>query len=247
MTIPKWRFALTAATIVFAIAPAAHAADLPGIGASDDRVRVDVHVAPWDAVARLQIPGIDRCTAFLVAPRTAVTAAHCLWGARLRRFVPAEAVHLLTGYASGAYALHSVAASYRIGPGYDPARPYATIGADFAVVTLASPLVTAGQALRLDAAPAAPGTRLVLGGFSQDRAEILLADRACQVTGDAVDAQGRMLLRHDCSATHGTSGAPVLVAEPDGTWRVVGVQVAARIGGPGGEAVPADDVLRLVN
>jgi protease YdgD len=214
------------------------AATLPGIGAADPRVPADMAAPPWTAVARLQIPGVDRCTAFLIAPARAVTAAHCLWSARLHRFMPPAAIHVLTGYASGAFTGHSIAIGTRIAAGYDPLHPYDTLGADVAVLSLAVPLATAATALTLADGPPAAGAALSLGGFSQDRAEILLVDRACTAGGFARDRQDRPLLRHDCTATHGTSGAPVLTRAAGGGWWVVGVQVAATIGARGGEAVP---------
>jgi protease YdgD len=222
------------------------AAGLPGIGADDPRVPVDGRAPPWAAVARLQIPGIDRCTAFLLAPRLAVTAAHCLWAARLNRFAPAEAVHVLSGYASGAYAFHTTVASFRIGAGYDPKQPYATLGADVALLTLSGDLGGSSAPLVLASPEASPGAALALGGYSQDRAEILLADLQCRAVGIVRDPQGGLLIRHSCTGTHGTSGAPLLVRRPDGGWAVAGVQVAGLVAGSGGEAVPAATIRALL-
>ena len=158
-----------------------------------------------------------------------------------------RSVHVLTGYASGGYAWHGVATSYRLGAGYDPLQPYATIGADIAVLVLASPVPGERVAtLRLIDMPIAPGTRLMLGGFSQDRAEVLIADRTCHAVSNARDQQGSMLLRHSCTATHGTSGAPLLATLADGIWGVAGVQVAALIGGSGGEAVAAETLRAML-
>ena len=71
------------------LALAGAAPSLPGVGVTDDRVTVDAAVAPWRSLERLQIPGENRCTAVLIGPRTALTAAHCLWAWRTHRFVAA--------------------------------------------------------------------------------------------------------------------------------------------------------------
>jgi protease YdgD len=220
---------------------------LAGIGANDPRVSVDGNAPPWTAVARLQIPGIDRCTAFLIAPRIAVTAAHCLWGARLDHYVPPQAVHVVSGYRSGIYAAQTVAATYRIGAGYDPKRPYATLGSDVAVLTLENGIGGLDAMLRLAERSESPSVRVTLGGYSQDRAEVILADRNCHITASTQDEQGALLLRHTCTATHGTSGAPVLERNEHGVWVTVGVQVAATLGGSGGIAVPASAIRAVLS
>jgi protease YdgD len=216
---------------------------LPGKGEADPRLRVEASQPPWRAVARLQVPGIARCTAVMVSPRVAVTAAHCLWSRRLGGWVPAGAVHLLTGYAAGAFSAHLLAEGYRIAPGYDPAKPDATRGADLALVSLATP---AADVLALAPESPRPGTAAVLGGYNQDHAEVIEADTHCAVTALARDGDGRTLLLHDCSATRGTSGGPLLIRDQDGHLVLAGVQVAGRATRAGGAAVPVDLVRRLL-
>jgi len=200
-------------------------------------VTVDAAVAPWRSLARLQIPGENRCTAVLIGPRTALTAAHCLWAWRTHRFVAAGSVHVLTGYAFGNFARHSVAVSYRLAAGNTEAQPTAP-ETDIAVVTLAEPIGSAPLPL----APADPAidTPVMLGGYNQDRGEVIEADRHCHILGAVPDR-----LVHTCAGTHGTSGAPLLAQAADGSWQVVGLQVAAFTEHAGGLAVPVSR-LRLV-
>jgi protease YdgD len=233
----------TAAALFTLAATPLQSTVLPGEGDYDTRHRVDMRLPPWSDVARLQVPGISRCTAALIGPRTALTAAHCLYGRRLGHFVPPESVHVLAGYGFGAFGRHTVVTTYRIAAGYDPARPAATLGADLAVLTLADPLTSAGLPL---GSAAMTGEPVMLGGYNQDRAEIIEADLNCRLTGRAYDGADRPLIRHDCTATHGTSGAPVLVQVSKGAWGVVGINVAAFDGQIGGLSIPVETLRRVL-
>ena len=51
-----------------------------------------------------------------------------------------------------------------------------------------------------------------------------MADISCHITGFAL-MHGAQMLTHDCSATRGTSGGPLL-AERGGRWEVVGINIA---------------------
>jgi protease YdgD len=242
-----WRLARVVAAFawVFGAVPAlAQPSLLPGVGAHDPRVAVDVRQAPWSALARLQIPGVSRCTAVLLAPRIALTAAHCLYGKRLGHFMPPGSVHVLNGYAAGSYAGHSVAVSYRIVAGYDPAQPERTRGLDAAMLLLASALNAPPLALAPE--PQVRPAAVRLGGYSQDRNEIIMADTDCRITGAGLDRGGHKLLRHDCVATRGASGAPLLLPGDGGGWRIAGLEVGAFIGQPGGVAVPAATLRTLL-
>ena len=205
---------------------------------------VDGNTPPWAAVVRVQVPGISRCTGFLIGPQTVVTAAHCLYGRRLVHFVPPSAVHVLLGYANGEYAQHAVASSFQVGEGYAPSLP-AGQGTDVAVITLARPMGVSGDILALVAGPVPRGTRLMAGGFSQDRAERLQADVSCTALGYRPGPTGPVLV-HDCAGTKGTSGGPVLMQVPGEAWQVAGVQVAGNVDDAGGVAVLAAAVRSLL-
>lgn len=207
---------------------------LPGLGSGDARVPVSVADPPWSALARVQVPGVSRCTGFFVAAGTVVTAAHCLWDGHVRRTVRPGQIHVLAGYDHGGYHAHAVARGYRVGAGY-AGGANTGLGGDVAVLTLDAAI---GAAALPWADAARPGEATMLGGYEQDRAETLLADTACRTMGRIADAGGRPILQHACAATGGTSGAPLLVRR-DGRWAVAGVNVAASVGDVGGLAVPA--------
>lgn len=198
------------------------------------RVAVDARQAPWSSLVRVQAPGLARCTGVLLAPDRVATAAHCLFSVRLGHFIPPGSVNVLLAHAHGSHAGHAVAARYATASGFDPRRVEATRGADLAVIVLASPLRGPVLGVSEEIGPAA----VVVGGYQQDRPEVLTADLGCRILAQVWDQGGRGLLAHDCAAIRGSSGAPML-RQVGGTWQVIGIQVGARPEGPGGVAVPA--------
>jgi protease YdgD len=204
----------------------------------DPRISVDVAQPPWRGVVRVQTELGTRCTGFLVAAASVVTAAHCLFSETSRHYVQPSSVHVLSGYTVGQYAGHARITAFHVTPGYDPLDETRTAGADWAVLTLDAPLGTPDRLLRLADTPVSSGQDVTLGGYGQDREERLQADPHCRVLSRDTDGAGRLLLRHSCSATRGTSGAPLLAQDPGGAWHVVGVNVAADQDGAGGVALP---------
>ena len=204
----------------------------PGLGADDERRAVAVRDAPWSSLVRVQTDAGSRCTGVLLAPDRVLTAAHCLVAPATGNVVQPGRIHVLLGYDRGEYRAHAVAGSLRLGPGFEPASR-GPIGADWAVLRLATPLP--GPALPVAPLPdiAAPA---MLGGWQQDRAHALLADTACRVEARMSDPAGRLLLRHNCAGTRGSSGGPLLVRHGEG-WAVAGIAAGAVHHARGGIAV----------
>ena len=173
----------------------------------------------------------------MVSPHWAVTAAHCLGVQRLGHIAPPSAMHLLMGYADGTYTRHVVADAVHVD--LDAATaPEAHRCRDFALLHFAE---TAPVFLPLEATSQIPGASIQMAGYGQDRAERLAVDPDCAARGYQADPDRNPLMIHDCNGTRGTSGGAV-VAHIDGTWRLVAVQVAGRVDGAGGLAVPATTV-----
>ncbi|MBC9206455.1 trypsin-like peptidase domain-containing protein [Roseomonas aerophila] len=212
--------------------------ELPGLGGAGARQPVDAKAAPWRSLGRVQTELGSRCTGALIAPDRVLTAAHCLLSPRAGGVVQPGSIHFLLGYAAGRYTAHARVAAFRLAPGYQPASR-GPASADWAILHLAAPLA---EAPPLPLAPARAADTLMLGGYQQDRAEVILADTACRLLGLRRGQDGPVLL-HDCAGTRGASGAPLLRRDPNGDWSVIGIAVAAIRGQSGGLGIPAQAIL----
>jgi protease YdgD len=207
-----------------ALAASAAAPLLPGLGPDDRRVPVDGTAAPWRSLAKVQTGIGGRCTGALIGPRRVLTAAHCLFNPRTRRFLPASSLHVLFGYERGEFIEHTLVTEVIHADSYDPLRPREEYAADWAILVLAADAPPQAPPLVVSESPPPPGTAVVLGGYSQDKAQIITADTACMVLGTDRTTKGPVLI-HDCNGTRGTSGSPLLTLR-DGDWQVVGIAVA---------------------
>lgn len=179
---------------------------------------------PFAGVGRLDT-GDGYCTATLISPTRALTAAHCLHDARgaLR---PTAALIFRAGFAhGGAQAVRQVRRAVAH-PDWRWRGPFAdaeSIAADLALVELDQPVppAIAGH-LPGDLPP--PGAAVALLSYGQGRDRALSLQDPCRV----LSRQGAVA-RLDCEVAPGSSGAPVLARTPEGL-RLVGV-VAAMGGG----------------
>lgn len=199
--------------------------DLTGIGAVDPRTTVDQTAMPWRAVGRLKAGG-SSCTGALVGPSLLLTAAHCVFNSQSREFFAAEELQFFLGYSEGKFVDQAKGKRVIRPDSYDPILAIGSMGNDWALVELDRPIGTPDRVLPMRTKAPTGGEMVALGGYSKDKIEFLMADLQCRVLGLMSDRSGMPLIRHNCTATHGVSGAPLLIKDGD-EWFIGGIEVVA--------------------
>jgi protease YdgD len=212
------RLAAALALVIFAAAAAQAAA----LGA-DRRVPVDPNEPPWNAIAKVQSNVGEHCSGVLIAPAVVLTAAHCLYNPRTRALLQPVSLHVLFGYQRAQYRWHRPVARIVVGPGFDGTAGRPQPG-DWARLELAE--VVPMTPLPLFDGGVGAGLAVALAGYNQDRAQLLMADLGCHVLHIGALSGDATFVFHDCAATRGTSGAPLLTKR-DGGWAVIAVNIAA--------------------
>jgi protease YdgD len=178
---------------------------------------------PWSGVGKLNNSGYGFCSAVLVSPKYALTAAHCLLFRSTGKFFPAQAFHLVFGYDRGAFRDNLHIAAFYVPPGYDPQRPQETLADDWALLLIdgkphARPL---DIARRIDSDVV---LKFVTAGYSRLIPHRMTADRHCRLVGRT---KNKAILFDSCNAPEGFSGGPVLVENADDhSFAVAGIHVA---------------------
>ena len=209
-------------------APSAAPATVRGVIGEDQRRVVDSVDWPWSAIGRIN-RGTDgsHCTGALIGRRLVVTAAHCLYDQRLGTWLNPADLHFVAGYDRGNFLAHSVAVDAVLPPGSGSYEDLGStrVGQNWAILVLEQDLGIRPLTVSPVGAGGLASGELVRAGYSRDREHALSAHFGCSLT--AVDLESNRI-EHDCDATAGDAGSPILWMPAGRDPVLVGINVAVR-------------------
>lgn len=205
-------------------------------GQDDREFITEPYPQPFAAIGKLETRSGSHCTATLVAPDLAVTAAHCFL------MLPKEldnGVWFWAGFHEGRWLARYQVVSQHFDPRFKQGLDY--VGEDVYIQPQISQFDIAWMKLkRVDGIAPTPiplfqgndrqlidamnrhDNRATQAGYAHDHNEILTAHRGCKLTGLVEDDT----VEHQCDTLSGDSGSPLFLETAKGPL-LIGVQSAA--------------------
>jgi protease YdgD len=227
---------LASAVIICANRPASSQDLHPGIIGEDDRVRLDEHGPPWDAVGQVNVASlriIGQCTGTLVATNLVLTAAHCVINPITKKPFLFSDIHFIAGVRGAenrghatAQCLHFLANYQYVAPEkLTPTMPAQKVPVEFFTNDVV--VIVLNNKIEVDPAPLdervipQPGLRLTHVAYPADHRFVPWVHFDCHLLRSDLEA-GMWL--NDCDTHPGSSGGP-LFAKEDGKYKVAAVML----------------------